>query len=266
MRGEVLTQAIEAVAPAAWAMSYDNVGWQIGGPDVEVAGVLVALDVTLATAREAKARGANLLITHHPLLFQPVKRIDPASPLGELLTFLIREGIWVYSAHTNLDRAREGTSWALAAALGLQDRDFLEAIPGRGSEPDSGWGCVGALAEPQSPAGLVRYVIERLGAPDGRLISGRKPELQRVAVLGGSGSGLIPLAAQAADAFVTSDVRYHQAQEAEALGLTLVDVSHFYTERPLLAALARLLEPVADVPVLISTAVTCPFTPLEEVS
>src|SRR5690606_23507779 len=118
----------------------------------DVTGVLVALDVTMETAREAKARGANLLVTHHPLFFNAVKRIDPASPSGALITYLFREEIYVYSAHTNLDRAREGTSWALAAALTLEQCDFLEPIPGRGTEPDSGWGCVGNLPAEQSVA------------------------------------------------------------------------------------------------------------------
>lgn len=264
MRAEKLTRAIETVAPPGWAMSYDNVGWQIGGPTVDVQAVLIALDATLETAHEAQRRGANLLVTHHPLLFQPVKRIDPATPAGELLTFLIRERLYVYSAHTNLDRAREGTSWALADALGLEGREFLEPITGRNLESDSGWGCVGSLPTAISQQTLFTHVLERLGAPDGRLVHGSLDRIQRVAVLGGSGASLIPIAAVAADAFVTSDVRYHQAQEAEALGLTLVDVSHFYTERPLLPAIARLLEPVADVPVLIADAVTCPFATIEE--
>jgi dinuclear metal center YbgI/SA1388 family protein len=117
---------MSAWAPPAIAWDRDNVGLQYGDPDARVRGILASLDPTEECAREALARGANLIVTHHPLLFLPLRTVTPASAAARCLELLVRGRIALYSAHTNLDFARNGTSFTLASKLGLEDVTFLE--------------------------------------------------------------------------------------------------------------------------------------------
>ncbi len=125
-----IAAAIEKWAPRQTAQSYDNVGLQIGRPDREVKNVLVALDVTPAVVEEAIDAGADLVVTHHPLLFRPVKSLTPVSFVGGIALRLAEAGIALYAAHTNLDAARGGVSFALAQQLGLTNIDFLAPLEG----------------------------------------------------------------------------------------------------------------------------------------
>jgi dinuclear metal center YbgI/SA1388 family protein len=119
-------EVMSAWAPPAIAWDHDNVGLQYGDPRTHVRGILVALDPSEASVLEAGSRRANLLVTHHPLLFRPLRSVTPASAASRCLEILVRRNIALYSAHTNLDFARGGTSFALAEVLGLQDVNFLE--------------------------------------------------------------------------------------------------------------------------------------------
>lgn len=123
---EDIQRVLSAWAPPAVALDRDNPGLQYGDPKSRVRGILVSLDPTEAIVKEAGAAGANLLVTHHPLLFHPLRSLTPESAAGRCLEILIRRRIALYSAHTNLDFARGGTSHALAAALGLREIVFLE--------------------------------------------------------------------------------------------------------------------------------------------
>lgn len=116
---------LAAWAPKEIAWERDNVGLQVGDMKAEVAGILVALDCTERIVTEAKKRNANLIVTHHPLLFRPPKTITPGDEVGKCIRALIANNIHLYSAHTNLDFTRGGVSFAIAEALGLQEVDFL---------------------------------------------------------------------------------------------------------------------------------------------
>ncbi len=116
---------LEGWAPPALAWEKDAIGLQCGDPEAGVRSILVALDPTEDVAREAVRRGADLVVTHHPLLFRPVQRIDLGVPRGRVLRTLLARGIALVSAHTNLDFAEGGTSHVLAAALGLMETEFL---------------------------------------------------------------------------------------------------------------------------------------------
>ncbi|HEX7069411.1 MAG TPA: Nif3-like dinuclear metal center hexameric protein [Rhodothermales bacterium] len=119
---------IEEWAPPASAQSYDNVGLQIGRPDRPVRSVLVALDLTPAVVDEARSGGIDLILTHHPLIFRPLRSLTPASLSSALALRLAESGIALYSAHTNLDASRDGVSFALARALGLENVAFLQPM------------------------------------------------------------------------------------------------------------------------------------------
>lgn len=125
MRIRDVQNVIERWAPRTIAWEKDNVGLAIGNTETQLRGILVALDVTERTVAEAAKRRANLLISHHPLLFRPIRSIRPDDQTGRCVEALLREKIALYSAHTNLDFTRGGTSFALAAALGLHKVDFL---------------------------------------------------------------------------------------------------------------------------------------------
>jgi dinuclear metal center YbgI/SA1388 family protein len=126
VRIEDVHQFMSVWAPPAVALERDAVGLQVGDPGARVRGILVSLDPTVASVREARRRGANLIVTHHPLFFRPLRAVTPASAAGRCLDELVRGRIALYSAHTNLDFARQGTSFALAGRLGLKDVGFLE--------------------------------------------------------------------------------------------------------------------------------------------
>jgi dinuclear metal center YbgI/SA1388 family protein len=118
----------EESTPPGAAWKNDNVGLLVGRPDAEISNVLVALDVTMDVAREALRRKANLIVAHHPVIFQPVRSVTSSTPGGQLLLFLIENGIAVYAAHTNFDHVRHGVSFALAARLGLSDLTVLSPL------------------------------------------------------------------------------------------------------------------------------------------
>lgn len=128
MDTEGITPILEELAPSSLAESWDNVGWQVRVPGQPVSGILLTLDVTPRVVEEAVGLGCNLLFAHHPLLFKPIKSLDLGAPLGSLIGQLVQNGVSVWAAHTNLDVVPEGTSFALAAALGLSDVQVLARV------------------------------------------------------------------------------------------------------------------------------------------
>ena len=126
-----IINVLETAASPTLQESYDNAGWICGDPLWSVSGVLVCLDLTPMVAEEARARGCNLIISHHPLIFRGLKRIDPAHPVGQALIFCIKYDIAVYAIHTNLDNVIHGVNGKIAAMLGLRGTAVLQPIPGR---------------------------------------------------------------------------------------------------------------------------------------
>ncbi|NNF03517.1 MAG: Nif3-like dinuclear metal center hexameric protein [Rhodothermales bacterium] len=126
-----IADAIESWAPPQSAQSYDNVGLQVGRADAEIRRAVVALDMTPQVLDEARRRDAQLIVTHHPLLFRPLKRLTPDSLVSSLALSLAESGIALYAAHTNLDAARGGVSFALAGQLGLENVEFLQGMDGQ---------------------------------------------------------------------------------------------------------------------------------------
>ncbi len=123
-----IARALEAWAPPASAQSYDNVGLQVGDASREVEQALIALDLTPQVLEEAKTQGATLIITHHPLIFRPLRNVTTANPVSGLAFRLAEAGIALYSIHTNLDAAPAGVSFSLAEQLGLRDVQFLDTM------------------------------------------------------------------------------------------------------------------------------------------
>jgi len=342
---QTIINIIEQFAPKSLAYEWDNVGLQIGDPRAEVRKVLVALDLTPAVIEEAVANGVDLVVTHHPFLFKPLKQIRFDLAQGANIRKLIKHDLAVYAAHTNLDLAAGGVNDLLAAAIGLTETEVLEVtdqvslqklvvfVPETHLEPvrqalnDAGAGWIGnyrdctfrvlgtgtfrplagtnpylgqvnrleqvaeyrletivpqtitekvikamlkahpyeevaydliPLANAGQPIGLGRIgrlptkltvgelaarVKTALAVDMVRVIGDLDRMISKVAVCGGAGANLIHHAVfKGADLLLTGDVKYHEAQEAQNLGLTVIDAGHYATEQVIVPVLAELLQ------------------------
>lgn len=212
-----ISAAIEAEAPLSLQESWDNSGWQVApcGTDAVCTGVMLCLDVTPRVVAEAVGRGCNLIVSHHPLIFKGLKHIMPGA-----VTDAIRAGVAVYSAHTSLDCAPCGPSAWLAVRLGLTDTAPLD---------ESGLGIIGRYERPMTHDEFIARVGEVYGGGL-RVTPGRSGMIARVALCSGAGSEFITAAiGQGADAYVTSDIRYHDFLD-HGERIMLVDTGHYESE------------------------------------
>ncbi len=325
------------------AEEWDNVGLQVGDPRAPLERVLIALDPSTAAIQAAQAAGAQALVTHHPLIFSPLKRLTPDNATGAAIWTAVRSGVAVISAHTNLDSAAAGLNVWLAEALGVQEGQPLQTIagdylklvvfvpagheasiadavfaagggqigayegcsfrapgvgtfrPGEGTSPfigqpgeaeqvqefrfetivprarlarvlealtaahpyeevaydliplqnrvpGAGLGRIGRLPAPVTLAAFAAQVKTALGCGHLRLVGDASRQVRKVALCGGSGAGLLRAAhRQGADVLVTGDVKYHDARQAEELGLALIDAGHFSTEQLMVTRMADAL-------------------------
>jgi dinuclear metal center YbgI/SA1388 family protein len=235
--------ALDARYDPALAESWDAVGLVCGDPGEPVRRVLFAVDPTAAVVDEVIATGADLLVTHHPLLLTPVHGVPADDPKGRLVHRLIRAGAGLFVAHTNADRAPDhGVNDALAAVLGLTGAVPLEPVA---ADPRAGLGRVGQLSAPMTLREFAAWVATVLPATVGGVRAAGDPArtVRTVAVCGGSGGSLLGAAAAAgADVFLTSDLKHHPVAEAlESVGPAVCDVAHFATEWPWLPVAADAL-------------------------
>ena len=227
---------LDTLAPPAMKMDWDNVGLLCGSRDTPVAKVLVALDPFEDVCREAERWGAQLIVTHHPLIFDPLKNITEDTSTGRCVRLLCRADISAVNAHTNLDCAPGGVNDCLAQKLGLSD---IQVIHPMGTDAlGREWGLLRMGNVPEQPLeAFLAAVKERLGLGGLRYVSGGRV-VRRVAVGGGACAGEMGEAAAAGcDTLVTSDVKYNQFWDAKDLGLNLIDATHFATENPVCAYL-----------------------------
>ena len=222
---------VETLAPRELKMDWDNVGLNCGRRNAPVSKILVALDPFEHVCREAKEIGADLLVTHHALIWKP-GFITDLDPQGRNTLFLIENGIAHINAHTNLDQAPGGVNDVLAARLGLEDVQIVNPVNGIGLMR------CGILSE-QTLDAFLSTVKEKLGCEGLRYADGGKP-VRKVAVGGGScAGGMAEVLAAGCDTFVTADIKYNQFWDAKDLGLNLIDAGHFHTENPVVSVLAE---------------------------
>jgi dinuclear metal center YbgI/SA1388 family protein len=221
----------EEWANPAWCESWDNCGWQIEpGILEERARVLVCLTPTLAVMQEAIAFDANLIFAHHPLIFSPPKSLRTGEAIAEMVRLAFTHNIGIYSAHTNFDQVQDGTADVLAQILELK-----EVTPIAPTQAGLGYGRVGILEPFLTLQELLEVIQARLTPPN--LIFSPTADLQqtitRIAVLGGSGASFISAVVKTgAQAYLTSDCKFHQFQESRDGSLILIDAGHYATERP----------------------------------
>lgn len=225
-----ITSHIEQFAPREWQESWDNSGLQIGNPHTIVHGVLLALDITPAIIDQAIESGANMIISHHPLLFRGLKNIIGATDTQRMVETAIRHNIALYSCHTNIDSAPGGVNSRLADILGITEHSPL--CPSDVADPTVGIGRVGVLNNPITVGGLLDRLKTRL-APQVKVIRHTRlidTPISRIALCGGSGAEYIPAAiASGAQAYITADMKYHDFQ-TDTPGIILIDIGHYESE------------------------------------
>ncbi|MFO8241495.1 MAG: Nif3-like dinuclear metal center hexameric protein [Dissulfuribacterales bacterium] len=229
-------------APPGLAESWDNIGLQVGDPDASVQTLMIALDASEKLLDEAAKRKAQMVLTHHPLLFRPVSSLDISKPVPRLLAGFLRENIALAAAHTNLDSTVGGVSDLLANILGISDVKPLHTS-GENNQLSVGLGRIGNLPYGCKLSEIMHKVSKMLGN-QGLLIVGHPGQtITRVAICGGSGSDLWPLAIdKGADLFLSAEIKHHVAREAEQMGKAIIDAGHFYTEWPLVPAMAKYMK------------------------
>jgi len=265
---------LEAAYPLSWAESWDRTGLVLGERDAPVARVLLAVDPTLALAREAVAQDAQLLITHHPLLLRGASFLPADDGKGAVVTTLLRERTALWCGHTNVDRSTRGTVGAWLRALELQEpRPLLPADAGEEAAHGSvrfGLGAVGELAEPTAVGALAERIAGLVPATARGILHTGAPgrSVRTVAVCPGAGDSFLEAATDArADVYITSDLRHHPALEhlesaadPDAVP-ALIDVPHAASEALWLPLGAELLSAaLPDLDVRVSTQVTDPWS------
>ena len=240
---------MEAFCPRSLKMEWDSVGLHCGSKSKEVKKVLVSLDPFEHVCKEAAEWGADLLLTHHPLLFHPLPAVTDESAIARSVILLVQNDISHFCAHTNMDAAEGGVNDVLAETLGLADLvPFAEGL----------WGVMRCGYVPQqSFTDFLGFVKEKLETSGLRYCDAGKP-VHKVAVGGGGCSGGWLEAVNAGcDTFVTSDIKYNEYWDARERGLNLIDAGHFHTENPMVKALAqRIRDAFPDLEVKISESHT----------
>lgn len=219
-----IISAIEEAAPLNCREEWDNCGLIAGAADRQCTGVMTALDVTPDVVSQAKAKGCNLVVSHHPLIFKGLKAVNEDTPQGKALIEAIKSDISVYCAHTSLDNAPApfGVSHVMAEMFGAECIDVLSP---------SGTGVLARLPHPVGTTALARKAALTFTAGGARISAGNDREVQTVAIGSGACGFLIPEAiGRGAQAIITSDVRYHDFLDYGSK-IFIVDLTHFDTEK-----------------------------------
>ncbi|MBQ7045797.1 MAG: Nif3-like dinuclear metal center hexameric protein [Clostridia bacterium] len=245
MKVQDVFEFLNSQFPTALAEGFDNVGLLVGDKSATVTGILVCLDCTHTAIEKATEQGANLIVTHHPIIFSPLKNIRENS----LVFKLIKNGISVISMHTNLDVAENGVNDCLCNALGFNNTEPLVC--------SDGYTIKLATIDECTAETLAKTVKTKLGYPVRYTDAGKK--IKTVAVCSGSGGSFLYDAKNAADAFITADLKHNVFYDAENLGLSIIDGGHFATEDIVVEPLANMLkEKFANL-----TICTCHYTPIK---
>lgn len=244
MRFDELIQSIEKIAPEHTQESWDNSGVQIATGKLQIEKVLTSLELTDEIVEEAIREEADMIITHHPLIFGGIKSIDFRDVTGSLIIKLMSAGISVYSSHTPFDKAEGGNNDYLAEAIGLRDisgftyGDSVEMI-----------GRIGILPHPMTLASMVDVVAEKLNldVEQIRFVGDPNQMITTVGLCTGAGADLMDLAiGNGCQLFITGDLKYHDAQNAKAKGIAVIDAGHYGTEKTFADNFAEKLRAVTE--------------------
>ncbi len=252
-----ITTAIEEFAPLPLQESYDNAGLQVGYGDSRVNAVMLCLDVTHEVLDEAIKRKCDMIVSHHPLIFHGLKHLTGASETERIVIKAIKEGIAIYSAHTNLDSTWNGVSHEMAHMLDLHDIEVLSPIDGN---PQAGLGVIGNIV-PTPKLELLRRIKEKFGVKSLRYSTQSSAIVaKRIAMCGGAGAGFIKRAIEmGADMYITGDVKYHDFT-TWGQDIVIADIGHYESELCSMKIFSRIIrEKYPDLVVYFSEEQTNPI-------
>lgn len=234
-----ITNYLESIAPLDLQESYDNAGLIVGDPAQTVTGVLTSLDCTEEIVLEAKQRGCNLVVAHHPIVFKGLKRFNGSNYVERTVIRAIKEDIAIYAIHTNLDNVRrQGVNERISQQLGLVN---LEILAPKSEDGSIGSGMLGELPTALSEDDFLALLRDKMQTGVIKHTAKLNQAVKRVALCGGSGGFLLGAAKRAgAQAFVTADYKYHEFFDADG-DLLLCDIGHYESEQYTTQLLAELL-------------------------
>jgi len=237
---------MEDIAPGHLAEDWDNSGLQCGDRNWPVKHVLVALDPSPSVVASACKKNADLLITHHPLIFKPLKKLILDTPIGRIIDLSVRHRLAIFSAHTNLDSVKGGLNDFFAEKIGLKNLSFLvsgDIHPLLPVESHHGIGRVGELETPSSFAAFSEKIKTEFGLSSLKVSGPLDMTVKKIAVCTGSGSGLMKqFFATDADVYISGDLKFHDAKDSEINHRGLIDVGHFASEALMIDLIAGQLD------------------------
>ena len=255
MKIEKLAEIIEKTSPLDLQEQWDNSGFQIKFDGAEIKKVLVAMEITDEVIDEAELLEVGAIVTHHPLIFDPVRRVYDNEIAGNHLVRLIKNDINVYSSHTPFDKCAGGNNDYLAGLLDLHDVKIME------TDPDGF--CRTGLVRLPAPAGeYAAAVCDRLGIDRRSAVFCGDPgeTVKKAGLCTGAGADYIEKAKEAGcDIFITGDVKYHQAQSAREMGVNVLDIGHYGSEKIFTENMAGYLRENTTLAVIESAVSLDPF-------
>lgn len=229
MKLEELTGIMDDIAPVCTQESWDNSGIQLAAGPLEIHRVLTSLEITAGVIEEAAEESIDLIVTHHPLIFGGLKSVDYRDMIGSYIVKLLNLGISVYSSHTPFDKAVGGNNDFLAHQIGLQNVTGFHTADGFNMI-----GRTGLLPEPVTLVSMLDLLAEKLNMDPEQIRAVGRPDflITRAGICTGAGADLMELAAEnGCQLFITGDLKYHDAQRAKALGISVIDAGHYGTEK-----------------------------------
>jgi dinuclear metal center YbgI/SA1388 family protein len=241
----------ESKYPKELAYEWDNVGIQVGTLNIPAKKILITLDVTKDVVKETIEKKVNMIFSHHPLLFNPLDKIIFDTPRGWIIKNLIKHNITVYSAHTNYDTADGGMNDEFAKILGLKNVALMDEVDNIGRYGD---------IEEIHIKNFIEFIKEKLNVSSVKLIGNDDKMIKKVGISGGSGSKhMYQAKMRNCDVYLTGDVTYHTALDAESMGITLIDIGH-HAEKIFVRAVAKDLRKMfKDIEIIESEVDTNPY-------
>ena len=262
--GRKIVKTIDEIAPFSLAYEGDNVGFLIGNIDAKVEKILVALEVTDKVIDEAIAESVDMIVAHHPLIYKPLLRVTDDDPVSGMVIRLIKSGISLVAAHTNIDASRSGTAAYLAELLEVFNTSpLLEEVTLDGEAYS--YGLIGNIEKKADLFELSNYITEKTGTGKMRLVKSNDRPIYKVAIVTGSGEDYIESAAsQGASVLITGDIKYHMAMYALQRGISIIDMGHYESENIFIKRFTELLKDAFeaknyDIRVLASSTDINPF-------
>ncbi len=228
MKLEDIINFLEKKYSPELAEKWDNSGLIIGRKESNISAVMICLDITVDVIEQAAANRAELIISHHPLIFSEIKRITNDTLLGEKILKLAEKNIAVYSMHTNVDSAVHGLNDYILDKLSLGGEKSVWMK--NENYPESGLGRILKLKKEDSLHNIIKIVKERLNLKKIRVAGNENKKIKKIAVLTGSGGSLISEIDKTVDLYITGDLKHHETLDALEEGLTLIDLGHYESE------------------------------------